>query len=417
MDKSRILAFLTLALICFSSIAFSQEPVVTTAVPFLLINPSAEANGQSNAGISRITDDPFAFILNPAQLGLFGPQNSFAFSFYPEKTPWLPAFGLKDLTYDSKVIACSMSPGKNTTIPLSVGFAYTRVDLNLGTFNRTGPNGPEIIGTFHAEEHADAFSFGVGADLRARIAFGITFRRIVSNLAPFGAAEEAGTGSAKAWSNDIGLLLQIPVPRLIRENPELIPGIQPVFDISLGTALTNVGGKLTYIDAAQADPLPRTISLGTTIELGIGSSKIGLRFFTFSWSHESASLLVDGDSSGSYYRGGFGDIDFAKNIIMGKRTRMIELSKGWELGVLETAYARGGSFDGTGQRAFATTGFGLRTTGLFRILKEKIERNTIWSFIVSHLDIRYDHSEINSSDLERPLLYTKFSSIALKVSF
>ncbi len=417
MKKMQACTSVIILTIAFSSAMLPQEPVTTSAVPFLLINPSSAANGQGNSGVSRITDDPFAIVLNPAQLGLSESQLAATFTFYPKKTPWLPAFQIDDLTYDSKVLSGSMGLEKFTKLPLQIGFAYSRVDLNLGTFNITGPTGPQPIGTFHAEEHADAYSIGLGVDLAVRIAFGTTFRRIVSNLVPFGAGDEARPVSAKAWSHDFGFLVQAPIWKLAKKNADIIPGLLPVFDISLGTALTNVGGKLTYLDAAQADPLPRAISLGTTLSFGIVSSKIGLKIFTFSWSRQSDNLLISRDSIRSAYRGGFGDIDFVQNIILGKRTRMIDLSQGWELGVIEIAYVRGGSYDGTGSRAFSTTGFGLRTTGLFRVLKEKIQKNTPLWFIVSHFDIRYDRSLLETSELDHPLSRTKFSSIAIKVSF
>jgi hypothetical protein len=416
MDNTRALLFLVLISIFFSNSVFSQEEVVTTSVPFLLINPSADANGQGNASISRIADDPFAIILNPAQLGFSDKRINAVFAFYPTKTQWLPGFGLDDLTLNSRVVSAGINLERLIAIPLSIGLAQSRVDFNLGTLIRTGAN-MDTLGFYNPYEYAEANSIGVGVDLGIRFAFGITVRKIVSYLVPPGAADGAEAISAKAWSYDYGLLLQLPLSEFIKKAPEAVPGVTPIFDISIGTVLSNVGGKITYIDPSQGDPLPRSISLGTTLDFGLVSSHIGLKFFALSWSRQSDNLLVGRDSLSSYYRGGFGDIDFTQNIIMGKRTTRTDLSQGWELGMAETAFARGGSFKGTGSRFYTTAGFGLRTTGLFKILKEKLRENTVWSFIVSHFDFRYDHSELETSGLDSPLANTKFSSIALKVSF
>lgn len=417
MRRTQILFPLILLIFSCTNVVLSQG-IVTTSVPFLLISPSPEGNGQGTTSVSRITDDPYAVIYNPAHLGLANVQTNIMFAFYPTKTNWLPGFGLSDLTYNCKVISGGITLGKNTTFPISIGYAYSRVDLNLGKFNITGPNGPEVIGTFNAEEHADAYSIGIGIDFGIKAALGSTSRRIVSNLAPFGTAEEYSSGSAKAWAYDFGFLLQIPVTKLIKKESEIIPGILPICNISLGTAVTNVGGRITYIDPAQADPLPRNISLGTTVELGLVSSRIGLKLITLSWSRETANLLVGGDSLGRYYRGGFGDIDYFENIVLGKRTTTIDLSQGWEIGILETACIRGGSFEGTGNRSFSTSGYGLRTTGFFKILKGlTYSDGSIFPIIFSHLDIRYDTSLYEAKDPDNPLASTRFSSITLTVRF
>jgi hypothetical protein len=154
----------------------------STAVPFLLISSSPEANGQGTTSVSRQTDDPFVVNYNPAHLG--GIQNNFSFSFYPTKTNWLPGLGLNDITYNSFVFSGGTNLEEYLSIPLSMGVAYSRVDLNLGTFNTTGPQIDRIP---NGEEHNNAFSLGVGLDIGVKLAIGITFRRIEYNFADAGA--------------------------------------------------------------------------------------------------------------------------------------------------------------------------------------------------------------------------------------
>jgi hypothetical protein len=412
--KTLALIFILIQLI--SAVANSQTTTITTAVPFLLINPSPEANGQGCTSISRISDDPYAINFNPAHLGLSSTQTNAMFSFYPTKTIWLPGLGLDDLTFNDFFSSDGINLDKYTSLPVSIGIAYSRVDLNLETFNRTALPDPEVIGTFNGEEHNDAFSLGVGLDIGIKLAMGITFRKIESNLADFGAGQEQGSGSASAWSRDYGLLINVPIVDLVAKKSELMTGITPIFDLSFGTALTNIGHKMIYIDKAQADPLPRNISIGTSIELGFKFTRTDQKLLSFTWSRQSDNLLVGRDNLESFYRGGFGDIDFFKNLVQGKRTETIDLSQGWQIGIAEIVFIRGGSFVGTGNRSFTTEGLGLRASGFFKLLKDFINiKSNELSFIAEHFDIRYDRSEYKTTESSDPLDNTRFSSLTFIV--
>jgi hypothetical protein len=177
-----------------------------------------------------------------------------------------------------------------------------------------------------------------------------------------------------------------------------------------------VGGKMTYIDQAQADPLPRSISIGTTIELGLKFIRTGQKLLSFTWSRQSDNLLVGRDGSNSFYRGGFGDIDFFKNIVQGKRTETIDLSQGWQIGIAEIVFIRGGSFVGTGNRSFTTDGLGLHLSGFLKLLRGlEIEKSNELSFIAGHFDIRYNQSEYKTTERNHPLDNTEFSSFTFIV--
>jgi hypothetical protein len=392
-----------LHLICIE-LSFGQ----TTAVPFLLNSSSPESNGQGTASVSRQTDDPFVVNFNPAHLG--GMQNNFSVSFYPTKTNWLPGLGLKDLTYNSYVFCGKTNLKEYVSVPLSIGIAYSRVDLNLGTFNRTSAAGPDVIGIFNGEEHNDAMSLGVGWDIGIKLAMGITFRRIVSNL-------EGGV-NASAWSRDYGLLMNVPIAELITKKPELIAGIAPLFDFSFGTALTNMDGTISYFDKAQADPLPRNISIGTSIVLGLNLIKIDSKIITFSWSRQADNILVGRNQDGSsYYRGIFGDLSFGKNIIQGKWTDAVKISQGWQIGLGEFIYIRQGSYQGGGFNYIKTDGLGISTSGLFKFLSLGAEGNTFINQFADHFDLHYDQSNYDTNELDSPSNSTKFSSLSLFIKF
>jgi hypothetical protein len=412
-NKTLTLFFILIQLV--SSVANSQTSVITTAVPFLQISSSPEANGQGCTSVSRISNDPYAINYNPAHLGFSSNQSNVTFSFYPSKTNWLPGLGLNDLTYNALVLSGGTNLEEYLSIPLSASIAYSRVDLNLGAFYQTSPSYPAGTGPFNGEEHNDAFSLGVGLDIGIKLAMGITFRRTESNLGNSGAGIEQTSGSASAWSRDYGFLINAPLVDLITNESELTAGIAPIFDLSFGSSLTNVGGKISYNDNEQNDPLPRKISIGTSSEIGFKYTRTDHKLVSFTWSRQSDNLLVGYTMGNSYYRDLFGDIDFVKNIVQGKRTETVDLSQGWQLGIAEIVFIRGGSFVGTGNRSFTTEGLGLRLSGILKLLQDiKVESNEL-SYLAGHFDIRYDQSEYNTTETGEPLDKTEFSSLTIVV--
>ncbi len=417
---------LTLLLFVMLPLA-AHSQFVSTAVPFLEINSSPEANAQGCTSISRISDDPYAINFNPAHLGFSSEQTNVTYSFYPTKTQWFPSFGLPDFTFNSYAASGGINFEKYLSLPLSLGVAYSRVDLNYGMINRTGITSPDINDTYNSEEHNNAYSIGFGLDMGVRVAVGFTLRKITSNLGSYtiGNSLELYTiGTTSAWSEDYGLLIDVPIVDLVAKKSELLPGIAPLCDVSFGTALTNVGDKMTYI--AQADALPRTITVGTTIDLGIKYAPTNHKLLTITWSRESSSLLVGhSDTLGtSYYRGGFGDINFFKNIIGGKQTTqtengityaVTELAQGWQFGLGEVIYFRGGSFQNTGNMIITTSGIGIRASGIFKFLEDfHVPEPALVALLHRHFDIRYDYCKYHAMD-DNPLDGTNFSSISLIV--
>jgi hypothetical protein len=112
--------------------------------------------------------------------------------------------------------------------------------LSLGRNVRTDETGA-IKGEFDSYEMAFAFSYGT--KLNPSLSTGLSAKIIYSHLSDQGAGMEKGKGSGSSFALDMGLLY-----RLKR--------------FSLGTALTNLGPNIAYIDLNQSDPLPRNLAIG-----------------------------------------------------------------------------------------------------------------------------------------------------------
>jgi len=217
--------------IMMSQSALSQS---ISAVPFLLISPGARAAGMGEAFVA-IADDATATYWNPAGLA-FQSQKQVSLM----HANWLQTLA-PDLFYD---YASYVQPLEGLG---TLGIAVTY--LNLGEQLITGEDSPDILGQFNSNEFSVAASFG--GQLSTNSAIGISLKFIKSNLANFGTAAEQGDGRASAFAFDLGYMHH----NLFFNN------------LSLGMNLSNMGPKVTYIDAAQADPLPTNLRLGFAYKL------------------------------------------------------------------------------------------------------------------------------------------------------
>jgi len=209
--------------------------VSEAAVLFLLISPNARAGGMGEAFVA-LADDASATYWNPA--GLAFQQGRQFTSLYSK---WLPQFNLDDLYYLFGAYKQSIE-GLGT---IGANITY----INLGQQTITDETGPEPLGTFNSNEFAIALSYATL--LTDNLGVGLNVRFISSNLSKVGAGVEKGDGQATGFSLDIGLLKK----KLLIDR------------LSFGLNISNIGSKITYVDNAQADPLPTNFRAGFAYRL------------------------------------------------------------------------------------------------------------------------------------------------------
>ena len=101
-----------------------------------------------------------------------------------------------------------------------------------------------------------------------------------------GAGEEKGQGVGNAFAVDLGVLYKF----------SLIRGL------AIGANLSNMGPKITYIDAAQADPLP------TNLKLGLAYKLLDSEYNKLTFTMDTNKLLVvrhEDGTSDSWYKAVF----------------------------------------------------------------------------------------------------------------
>jgi hypothetical protein len=123
------------------------------------------------------------------------------------------------------------------------------------------------LGLFYTYEMALTLSYG--ARLMNNTYGGISLRYINSHLSDIGAGKEKGSGVGYSVAVDGGLIYQA------------------TRRLTLATTVTNLGPDIAYIDADQADPLPRKLAVGALYKV------VDSPFNKVSLIAEATKLLVD----------------------------------------------------------------------------------------------------------------------------
>jgi len=408
-------SFLTI-LFLFNLVSVTNFAQGEAAVPFLLLNPSPSLSAMGATGTALPTEDPFGFIWNPAQLGYTSQSNNLSFIFYPSKLEWLPVFNL-----DLELKAIAFNAGYNFKdligFPLSFGFGYSNTNFSYGTFVITNPGGPNPVGTFEPEDYYNAYSFGLGIDYYVQLSIGYTIKDVTSILSDTPTGADSLRISAETTVNDFGILLNVPVVKLIDDEMQLQLDeslyAKPTFNFSLGYSKSNIGDEIYYFDPAQADPLPRMDRLGYGISTGFDlvSDNFRINAFNLSFTVEADDILITRDSTGnSEYQSTLSDLKFWKNIVEIEGDDKIVSHAGTKLEFVETVSLFFGHFSGRGFDERTTTGYELRAKGLLKLCA-LWAKDPITYFLRDHIDIRY----YNTDYFDYHPLQTKMTGLAFYV--
>jgi len=216
---------------------------IITAVPFLRIVADARSGALGDAGVA-ISPDPNAIHFNDSKL-VFADKD---FGVSATYTPWLRALGLNDV-YLAYLAGYYKTPDDLQAFGL--GLRY----FSLGEINFTDING-EPLGNGRPNEFEVKGSYS--RKLSEKFSAGIGVKFIYSNLASGQTVggQEITVGTAGAA--DVSFTYQTP---LKLQNLDT--------DLRLGVAVTNIGSKITYTNAAneERDFIPTNLGIGASWEL------------------------------------------------------------------------------------------------------------------------------------------------------
>ena len=215
-----------------------DRQVLTTAVPFLQIEPDSRASGMGMTGVA-LADNAYAPFWNPAGLASqTGAQVSFTHA------PWLPALGA-DLSYEH----LTGTYGLGAAGTLGGHLTY----FDLGEQIATDERGMEL-GRFSSYELAAGLSYGYPVTENLSVGTGARF--IYSNLTGGRSVGEAQTDAGVSFGVDLGVKYTAPDIGLGQSS-------RPSFAFNLA----NMGPRISYTaDNEFPDAIPTTLRFGTALD-------------------------------------------------------------------------------------------------------------------------------------------------------
>lgn len=372
----------------FASLIFSQGQ---TAVPFLTFQQSAFLQGTGQTGAAVISEDPLGFYYNPAVLGFTAKSNHISSFFLSNKVDWL---GVGRAFLNSYGINLGYNFEKEMPVSVGVGFIHNNFDFQL-----------------NEKDSFDGISIGASLNYPVSFGIGISIKKLNSALYIHSDGPEDIYRETRGTAVDIGGIVNVPISKLLlagnKINLNQTTFITPNLNLTLGYSLNNIGNKISYVDPAQADPIPRTARLGYTIMIGsklhLDDSEIDLMNYTFI--SETSDLLVDKYMN---YKSWLGDINIAKNLFQLKTENSAIVHKAHIFDFFETIKLSIGRFNGRGYYNVKTSAFVLSTNGLFKLLSRNYE-NSVFNFIFSHLGIQFTKSKIF---IDQPIV-TEYNGISI----
>ncbi|MBD3289128.1 hypothetical protein GF337_10015 [candidate division KSB1 bacterium] len=371
--------------------------------------------GQTYGNI--LGDDPMATLFNPANVGLMAQDYYFASSFNSPKIEWLPSFA-GDLYYHCNSFTAGINLKDIIGIPVSYGIGYNFRQLDMGKQVITNEFGPEPLGYFDSWDESRELSMSFAMDYFVRASIGFTHKNIKSKLALEALVE------TNAY--DLGFILKIPVI-VLAERFELFKAenrfsLKPYFVPGFYYSVTNIGDKVAYIEASQADPIPRNASVGMNIDTGLRYEfrNYLIELFSFQWAREADDLLIKTYSDKpSEYVTGLKDISFWDNILLGKANDKAITKKGWQYNFANIfSLRKGGYEDIEGKVMLVTEGYSinfLQPLKLYIAFNNLTSEDNFFRKLIMHLNVQYHHSEYDAG-AGHPLDNTKFNAYVISLS-
>jgi hypothetical protein len=402
--KKLIIIFLIVLLILlqFENLFAISE----AAVLFLLISPSAQANGMGNTYMAMNHNEAMGMVYNPAHSGICAINNKFVLSFYPTKTRWLSAL-TSDLSYDCRAINIGIQLSPN----IHCGIGYHKIYLYLGQNYSLNENG-EVVDIYRSNEKAQALTLGIGYNNGFKVGFGTSIKYIKSNL--------THSATATAFAFDVGAILHIPFFKLMSHHNSFKfiskSPVQPFFISTFGYSISNIGNQITYSGYDGGDPLPRFARTGFSFDGGFFINRPNLKWkiVTFKWAREGTDVLIKRSGPPDYdqeYQSLLGDINVWQDLVQNKTNKNITKTYGWEINLLEFISLRKGKYnDPDGLVKYNTEGFGLSSMGWFKLLFSFFPNEKYYKLFANKIDIQLHWSKVNISGCH-PLAGTEFNSI------
>ena len=238
--KIKKLLLAALLFVAASSFGQHQPNVITTAVPFVSINPDSRGGGLGDCGVAS-SPDVYSMHYNPAKYAFMEDKLSIGLGY----SPWL-----RKLVSDMNLAYLAAAYKINDRSSVAATLRY----FGAGTIEFRDQHN-ESLGTYSPNEWAvDAtYSRMLGDYLSGAVAGRFIYSNLIQNQADYA---RAGISVAA----DIGIYYLRPV--------EWFKTVDA--DISWGVSITNIGSKVNYTTSSgRRDFIPTTLRAGAGLKLEI----------------------------------------------------------------------------------------------------------------------------------------------------
>lgn len=405
--KRRQVIFISFSIIFLSNLSLYAQSV---EADFLLYSPSPVITGMGGSGTGLPIDDPYNFFYNPAQLGLGDTNTNLSVGIYPSSVN-LSGFNTEVL-FDNYAIHGGYDFSKLLGgFPLTLGAGFLYQGIDFGEYLRTNENGI-VLGKVNPYEKAATFSLGFGFNYFIRIAGGISYKLIWSDMNVLNGKYESSDMKGNADAFDLGVLTEIP----ILNEMHLSENLSLNLSASVGYTFANWGSDMVYTinNNDFGEPIARTVRLGYGLSAGIDYKykETEFKLIQIDWTSEANDLLAKSrilDEHDSVFSmitynssAPFGEINFWDNVILLKNTSASTVNRhGVRVSMFETANISFGGYSKphTHIKTTASTfGFCIGTMGVMKFLSQEI-KNDIIDFIAKHISLQYSYSRIKFDEV------------------
>lgn len=410
---------LQIVLVLMFALSLSAQAGMT-AYPFLLIGTSLSGNGMGEIRGTLNNGSTLQATFNPGLLGIHSINHSFSTEFFTQRTSWLPAFHLPDLTLNSFALSAQVPyyNAPDDPSPITIGVGWSTTYLNLGEFVITSEQDPTVVGTFKGYERVDGVSAGIGVEYGGRFGFGLGIKNIISSLAPIGTAMDSSDGTATNVALDLGFFAEFPMINERTFGPLQKGSILFIPDLTIAASYNyrNIGGTVTYKDLSQGDPMPREIVMGLSLSGGLAAEiqDIRLPLISFLFAREASDIAVVSTGVNDWsYQYAIGDIDLVNHLLFGKSSSFGSVVKGSSITFAGLVTFLDGSNATVYRESFRTNGTVVHLHGVFPYLQfliPSLRGSSALSYLTEHLQLNYVQSSY-SGHSAFPLDGTKFEGL------
>lgn len=404
--------FVFLVVVLLTSASAHAQNLTTTPL-------SVDGNGMGGVGATLISSNALAVTANPAQAGMLSLNSVLNAAAYIQKPSRLPSASFTDAGLSASAANLGVDLRRFLKIPfdIGIGVGYSKESLEARDFNVPEPDGSLM----HAPngERMETVSIGLGFRWLVDFALGYTSKKLdVQQLQrePNGYLAPFDPG---ATAHDWGTMLRIPVIKIVstldQRDLMITPKLKPLVDITASLAKRNIGGSIPSFLYGDTLPLPRQAVAGLAVNLGLTTTVDGKRWelLSLTVARQAEDFLVNyatfsqpapfpGYGSGYVYQSGFGDLQLLDNLILGRSNGTVTLIKGWQVGIGELLYVRGGAHYPPGQYSYTTFGGTIKLNGLLKLLAAYHLADFNYgalAFLFNHLNVEYDYCMYtNTSD-------------------